>query len=152
VPQSTILTSYPIILDQDDSLQRSINQSSPDLNRNIQEHAEFDNLTDRERTELRYKDAVERLQKSLKHRPANWETFQISSLPNIITNSNTDHLCYLQAEINKILESHKNSVKNANILSKGKSIVERTFKALSPFAKNILIVAKEGQSVIFSSL
>ena len=54
----------------------------------------------------------------------------------------------LREQINKILEVRKAPVKNQDYLIKGKRAIERGFKAMSPFAKNFLRVAKDGQSVI----
>lgn len=99
---------------------------------------------DRERSESRYKSAAEQLVKSLSLRRANWEAFEI---PKFSTISEHDTIPQLREHIQKTLEARKNTVKNKDFWSKGKNIIERTFTAMSPFAKNFLMIAKEGQQV-----
>ena len=107
---------------------------------------QLDPFGDRERTERRYKDAAEQLEKSLNIRRRNWETFEIPTLGNI---SENDPIPQLREQIQKALEARKDSVKDRDFWSKGRNIIERGFTAMSPFAKKFLKIAKEGQSVCF---
>ena len=100
---------------------------------------------DKKRTEERYKKAVLKLEESLKVRRANWETFEA---PKFDDTSKDDPVPELREQINKILEVRKAPINNQDYLARGKRAIERGFKAMSPFAKNFLRVAKEGQSVI----
>jgi hypothetical protein len=102
---------------------------------------EGDLFGDRERTELRYKNAISQLEESLRFRRQNWEIFQI---PNLDLRDN-DTLPKLRQEIKKTLDARQKSIRNQNSWSKGKNLVERIFIAMSPFAKSFLTVAKDGQ-------
>jgi hypothetical protein len=95
-----------------------------------------DAFGDRERTKLRYKTAVARLQKVLVSAPGHWGSFQVPELDDDNVGNPIDQL---RDEINKALRGLK--------CEKKKNYLEKGFKALSPFAKNFLTVAKEGQSV-----
>ena len=100
---------------------------------------------DIKRTEERYKKAVLKLEESLKVRRANWETFEASKFDGT---AKDDPIPELREQINKILEARKAPINNQDYLARGKRAIERGFKAMSPFAKTFLRMAKEGQSVI----
>ena len=73
-----------------------------------------------------------------------WKTFQFSEVEQL---SEKEDAVKLQAEINKVLEARKSSLQNRTNWSKCKGVVELVFTTLSPFAKNILGVAANIQSV-----
>jgi hypothetical protein len=98
--------------------------------------------------ELRYTQAIEQLQKSLALDPEKWKTFEIPDLGKI---SEVD-TSKLRAEIIKLLDSPKISSNNLNTWSECQKMIKRMFTAMSPFVKNVLIIAKHGQSVGFLSL
>lgn len=53
------------------------------------------------------------------------------------------------ALIKKILDVRSSSIKDRNVWSKEKHVMERTFIPMSPLIKNILLIAKSGSSVFF---
>ena len=107
---------------------------------------QLDRSGDRERTERRYKEAVEQLKKSVKLPRENWETFDIPDFKNLA--DVTDPIPQLQDDIKKTLDARKDAFKDQSFWSKSKRITEGIFTAISPFAKNFLFVAKEGSSVL----
>jgi hypothetical protein len=93
-----------------------------------------DPFGDRKRTISRYKIAAEKLQASLNSSQAHWKSFKIpeKNIPD------KDPISQLREEINKTLTGRK---------EEKKSWIEKVFSAISPFAKNFLTIAKEGQAV-----
>jgi hypothetical protein len=108
--------------------------------------AQLDPFGDRTRTEKRYKNAAKELAASLDLRRANWESFEVPKFGNI---SEDDPIPQLREQIQVTLEARKNTVNDKGVWSSAKNAIEKTFTAISPFAKNFLKIAKEGQSVIF---
>jgi len=104
-----------------------------------------DRFGDRKATEERYKAAAERLKDSLKIRRANWKAFDIPTVSFDL--STNDPVPQLREQIYSTLEARRNSVENRDFWAKGKNIVEQTFTAMSPFAKNFLIIARQGAAV-----
>jgi hypothetical protein len=103
-----------------------------------------DSFGDRRRTEIRYKEAAKELTESLKLRRTNWESFEVPKFTDI---SEDDLIPQLRRQINTIWVTRKDTFKDRNLWSKGKNIMERAFIAMSPFAKNFLRIAKQGQAV-----
>jgi hypothetical protein len=107
---------------------------------------------DREKTERRYNEAVEKLKASIKHPPKKWSHFEIPSdkdfadLNNLIPVLQED-IDKTQEEIHKTLDAWKTSFKDLNLWSKSKYIIERIFTAIKPLAKNVLVVARGGSNV-----
>lgn len=108
-----------------------------------------DPFGDRQRTESRYKAAAKNLEHTLRVRGSMWESFDLPILT--LDLSKNDPIPQLRAQIQSTLEARKKMLKKNSFWEKGKSIVERTFTATSPFAKIFLTIAKEGQAVIPSS-
>ena len=65
--------------------------------------------------------------------------------------SQNEPLLELRQEIKKILDERSSSIRDQNFWSKGKHVMERTFISMSPFIKNILLIAKSGSSVLLLS-
>ena len=104
---------------------------------------QLDLYGDRERTERRYKEAVEQLEKSLNIPTGSWKTFEIPDFKDAA--DMTDPISQLRQEIKKTLD--RRTFKDPSFSSKSKHITERIFTALSPFAKNVLSVLKQGSAV-----
>jgi hypothetical protein len=98
---------------------------------------------DRGRTQLRYKASVIKLESVLRARKLSWKTFEVPKLEV----SQGDVIPQLQEQIKRMLDLRQQSGGNNDIWSKVKVMMERTFTALSPLAKNLLIVAKGASSV-----
>lgn len=64
--------------------------------------------------------------------------------------SDLDGLRKVREGIYLAAELKKESIKNLSMLSKLNVIAERTFATMSPFAKSLLAIAKEGQSVAYA--
>jgi len=100
---------------------------------------------DRERTEKRYKDAVDQLQRSIKLPRKNWEAFAIpdfKDFPDV-----TNPIPQLQVDIEKTMNARAASIRDPGFWSTTKRVTERIFTAITPLAKNVLFVAKEGSNV-----
>lgn len=93
-----------------------------------------DPFGDRKRTISRYKIAAVKLQASLNPSQAHWKSFKFLEKNNL----DKDPISQLREEINKTLTDRK---------EEKKSWIEKIFSAISPFAKNFLTIAKEGQTV-----
>jgi hypothetical protein len=100
---------------------------------------------DREKTEKRYREAVEELKKSVKLPRKNWEAFDIPDFKNLADVNNP--IPQLQEDIKKTLDAKKEAFKDPSFWSKSKRVTETIFMAITPFAKNVLLVAKEGSNV-----
>jgi hypothetical protein len=87
---------------------------------------------------------VMQLKESLNFRRVDWEAFEIPKLEDI---ADIDPAPELLKEIDKLLEVRKSTIESQDWWSKGRRIIKNAFKAISPLAKNILQIAKEGQSV-----
>jgi hypothetical protein len=100
---------------------------------------------DRETTEKRYREAVEQLKKSVKLPRKNWEAFDIPDFKNLCDVNNP--IPQLQEDIKKTLDAKKEAFNDPSFWSKSKRVTETIFTAITPFAKNVLLVAKEGSNV-----
>lgn len=105
-----------------------------------------DPFGDRKATEERYKTAAKQLEGALKCRRANWKAFDIPTVSLDITTN--DPVPQLREQIQSVLEARKALMENRDFWAKGKSIVERAFTAMSPFAKNFLVIAQHGSNVL----
>jgi len=101
---------------------------------------------DRKATEERYKTAAKQLEDALKYRRTNWKTFDIPTVSLDITTN--DPIPQLREQIQSTLEARKALVDNRDFWEKGKNVVEQTFTAMSPFAKNFLVIAQHGTNVL----
>ena len=95
------------------------------------------NHGDSERTEKRYQAAVLQLKQALDLRPASWD-----DLSDVTENDDTSKL--RKAIENRL--THTATDANA-IWGKGKKLFEQIFAVFFPLTRNILLVAKEAQSV-----
>jgi len=107
--------------------------------------ARADHASDRENTENRYREAVKQLKKSVKLPRKNWETFDIPDFKNLADVNNP--IPQLQEDIKKTLDAKKDAFEDPSFWSKSKRVTEKIFTAITPFAKNVLLVAKEGSNV-----
>lgn len=99
---------------------------------------------DTERTEMRYKNAVIQLKQLLSVSHTDWEAFDVLKLDDI---TEIDFVPELIKQINKLLDVRRSTIESQDWWSKGKRVIENTFKAISPLVQNILQIVKEGQSV-----
>ena len=100
---------------------------------------------DRRRAKERYKQAATLLEQSIQNRQGHWESFDFQDLSGEPENLDDSQF---RNKINMALAAQETSIKDRTTWSKCKYTVECIFTALSPFAKNFLIIAKEVQSVI----
>ena len=89
---------------------------------------------DRQRVEKRFRRAVAQLQSCFGHR------FTITDAAHFRELLGINHIPPLRSKIDEILESRQAPTQNRNIF-------ERLFKALFPFAKTLLTLAIQSQSV-----
>jgi hypothetical protein len=94
---------------------------------------------DRERTHMRYQAAVLRLKEALELRPALWGI--LDPLVDIVEN---DDMSKLRVVIENRLAKDSNA---SPIWKKGRKLFEQIFVVFFPLTRNILLVAKEAQSV-----
>ena len=100
---------------------------------------------DRQRAQIRYKEAADQLKEAIKIRKGPWGSFdfeELSGEPEGFDDSQ------FKNKINAILISRETSIKDRKGWSKFTYAVECVFTAFSPFAKNFLMVAKNAQSVM----
>lgn len=102
---------------------------------------------DRRRAKARYKEAASLLEQSIKNCDGYWGSFDFQDLsgePEEFDDSQ------FRNKINMALATRETSIRDRTTWSKCKYTVECVFTALSPFAKNFLMIAKEVQSVSLS--
>jgi hypothetical protein len=99
---------------------------------------------DTARTLNRYKDAVERLREALKNVQGEGKLFQVPEFDTI-----PDDLgpIQLREAISHIFDQAATRVKNPSRWTKCKQVIEIMYLAISPFIKNILLIARDAQSV-----
>jgi len=98
---------------------------------------------DRERTRERYKEASNLLQDAVK-RHEKWGAFDFPELTGEPEGFNDSQF---KDKINAVLQSRKQALKDLSGWKKCEHAVQCAFTAFSPFAKNFLTIAKEGQQV-----
>lgn len=99
---------------------------------------------DRERAIARYREAAKSLKKSIENLPRSWGSFMLPELAGDPADFDDEQF---RNQINLAIASREPSIRDRNSMSKCRNAIEYFFTALSPFAKNFLIVAKEIQSV-----
>lgn len=101
---------------------------------------------DRRRTAKRYEDALQQLEESLKFkfRDINWQPIEI---PKFNDFTDKDPFPQMRADVENLIDQRNESSNNRGFWSKCKHIMETIFTATSPFAKNLLQIAKEGSAV-----
>ena len=102
---------------------------------------------DRRRAKERYKEAAILLEQSINDSQGNWGSFDFQDLSGEPENFDDSQF---RTKINLALATRETSIKDRRTWSKCKYTVECIFTALSPFAKNFIIIAKDGQSVLLS--
>jgi hypothetical protein len=95
---------------------------------------------DRERTHMRYQAAVVQLKEALELRPELWGILEPVGV-DIVENDEISKLC-------AVIENKLAKDSNASpIWKKGRKLFEQIFVVFFPLTRNILLVAKEAQSV-----
>jgi hypothetical protein len=106
--------------------------------------AQSDAYDDTARTQARYKIAVTKLEEALQGQRAGWKTFEF---PYFSPGFQGDPIPLLQEQITKVLDARRRTVERTDFWSKGKQLMERAFKALSPITKNFLIMTQNAAMV-----
>ena len=99
---------------------------------------------ERQRTGGRHKEASEQLKAALKVARGTWKGFQASE--NTIS-ENLDPTQIRQG-ISEFFASHEKVVKSKSRWAKCKKVIEKVYTSISPFLKNLLIIATQGSAVI----
>src|SRR5437762_2120346 len=100
---------------------------------------------DRERTRIKYLDSTKQLEEAVKSNENTWGSFDFPELkgePEDFDDS------LFRENINTIIDAQKNEVNDQTSWAKCKNAVQCAFTAFSPFAKNFLSIAKDGQAVL----
>ncbi len=103
------------------------------------------NYDDRQRAQIRYKEAATELNEAIKSRKGSWGSFDLEELsgePEGLDDAQ------FKNKINATLIAREKSIKDKKGWSNVTYAVECVFTALSPFAKIFLTVANNAQSVI----
>jgi hypothetical protein len=118
----------------------------PNMVNHEDNHDKPSDHSDEKRTLTRYKNALDQLKNSLKASRANWKLLQFPELEDIPVDISPSRL---REEIDKIFDARQESesLESQTWWPKCKQAVCRACMALTPLAKNVLIVAKEAQSV-----
>jgi hypothetical protein len=101
-----------------------------------------DDFGDKERTESRYKKSVTKFEEAVRSRQASEKSLEVPTFE--LSEGST--ISTLQEEITKMLSTHPKMGKENDVLEKGKVLMEKLFTALSPLAKNLLIIANGATS------
>jgi hypothetical protein len=99
---------------------------------------------DNTRTLTRYKDAVKRLKEALNNVQGEGKLFQVPELATLPDDVGPNQL---REAINHIFEQAATRVENRSRWTKCKQVVESMYLAISPFIKNMLLIARDAQSV-----
>jgi hypothetical protein len=100
--------------------------------------------SDEQRAKERYKEAVQLLAESIKKRQGQWGSFEFPELTG--EPKDFDDALFID-KINATLKVRKTTIKDQTAWTKCHEAIQCFFKRFSPFAKNFLLVAKEGQAV-----
>jgi hypothetical protein len=104
---------------------------------------EFASTGDKDRTQFRYKASVQKFQDALRSRKSLSNNLEI---PNFETFGD-DPIPTLQQQVKTMLNARQRTMKNSHLWSKGKIMMEKIFTAMSPLAKNLLMIGKETAAV-----
>ena len=104
---------------------------------------------DRQQVKDRYVQAATLLQEAVKTHKTQGESFDFPNLSGEMEEFNGSEF---REKMNMAMVSHKNSIKNQRVWGKCGDVIQCVFTALSPFAQNFLLIARDSQAVIsFSS-
>ena len=104
---------------------------------------------DRQRTKARYTEAAKLLEEVVKGRESQWGKFEF---PELTGEPEDFNVSLFKDNINSILEKRRGAVKDDTAWGKCEHAIQCVFTAFSPFAKNFLGIAKEGQAVLSFSV
>lgn len=113
-------------------------QQTPQTDSGVTESA------DRQRTKARYREAAKLLEEAVKGRESQWGKFEFPELAGELEDFD---VADFKDNINSVLEKRKGAVKDDTTWGKCEHAIQCFFTAFSPFAKNFLRIAKEGQAV-----
>jgi hypothetical protein len=99
---------------------------------------------DRQRTKARYIEATKSLEEVIKGCRSQWGSFDFPELRGEPENPNDSQFKH---KINMILDAQKSGIKDQSAWEKCKHTIQCVFSALSPFAKNFLMIVTQGQPV-----
>jgi len=102
---------------------------------------------DQERTLERYREATKLLEDTVKGCSKEWGVFDFPELkgePESVDDSG------FKDKIDTVLRNRRDAVKDRTALGKCGHALQRMFTAFSPFVKNFLTIASQGQSVLAS--
>ena len=104
-------------------------------------------LGDRQRTRARYLDAAALLKETLRGHQGLWGSFDFPELSGELDEFDDSQFI---DKINVVLGARQRSIKDLNAFGKCCHAARCIFTASSPFAKNFLAIAREGQQVVAS--
>ena len=99
---------------------------------------------DSERTKVRYEEASKLLEETIKERGGHVQLWDISSLMGDTQNWSNSQF---SNKIDAVLEKQRIMVKDPSLLEKCENAIQCFFAAFSPFARNVLKIGAESQSV-----
>jgi hypothetical protein len=102
---------------------------------------------DREKTFLRYQEALDELEKALKDAGEVWENFKTPKFSDNV--SQADTILQLQSRINETLDAQENATKNPEGWGKVKKVIETVFITTRPYANVLLMIVKRRSLVYF---
>jgi hypothetical protein len=108
------------------------------------QHQSSDDSLDRQREKARYFQAVETLHDAVEKCGSLWKSFNFAELDGELEDVTDSQF---KNKIDTALEVCKDKVKDRSALKKCGHALKCCFMAFSPFAKNVLTIAKEGSAV-----
>lgn len=99
---------------------------------------------DRQRTVRRYMEAMKLFEDVVKKQKGRWKVFDF---PELSGEPDGIHDTVFKDKLNLAMEAKRKAISDQTAWEKCKHTVHCCFAALSPFAKNFLIIARDGSSV-----
>jgi hypothetical protein len=103
-----------------------------------------ENTGDQQRTRTRYLDATKLLEEAVQAYGDTWGSFDFPDLKGEPENFGDSQF---REKINTVMDAWKYEINDQTAWAKCRGAVQCAFTAFSPFAKNFLTIAKEGQAV-----
>lgn len=125
-------------------------QRSSVQNDGVQSPANSDaNTREKLRSKARYLGAIKLLEETVKAYQDKWGSFDF---PELNGEPENFHDSLFREKINAVIESRKINIHDQSAWEKCRDAIRCAFTAFSPFAKNFLTIAKDGQAVIVDTL
>src|SRR5271154_5619707 len=126
-------------------------QSPPSQTETEASASTVEGYVDRERTLERYREATKLLEDTVKGRGKEWgKEWGVFDFPELKGEPESFDDSGFKDRIDTVLRARRDAMNDRTVLGKCGHALQRVFTAFSPFAKNFLTIASQGQSVLAS--